>query len=60
MYDLIKRLLYLPLLINPFRRLGPGALTDMETKTPQPSGSEPPPSALKGPGAPLEQTSTLG
>lgn len=39
---------YLPC-ANPFCRLGPGgALTDRETKTPQPRCSEPPPASLKG------------
>lgn len=36
----------------PFSRLGPGALTDRQTKTPQPRCSAPPPAALKGPAAP--------
>lgn len=36
---------------NPFSRLGPGALTDRETKTPQPRCSAPPPAPLKGPAA---------
>ena len=36
---------------NPFSRLGPGALTDRETKTPQTRCSAPPPASLKGPAA---------
>lgn len=36
---------------NPSSRLGPGALTDRETKTPQPRCSAPPPAPLKGPAA---------
>lgn len=42
-------LLFLPALWkNPFSRLGPGALTDRKTKTPQPRCSAPPPALLKG------------